>query len=199
MQTSPNNDFLANVPDGLAQQHLNNLLYVNNVRNAAPEEVRSTGAMRLSSGSPGETKEGEPAVRLQGSPTSKEEHEPFALFAGMLRFLAANPAHDEAKREWQTIGSIELLRCLNAEPDWIDLVCMARQRHKYTVLPVLLEETSPDEPDETEESHRLVLHRTDSVQVNATELREAFARAQGVLGAFTEVGFGVFVSLVFDL
>ena len=199
MQTSPDNDIGGKALADLAPQHLANLLNITGARNAAPDEGRAGGAMRLAPGRTTATQDEEAAVRLTGSATADEEKKPLGLTAGMLRFLAATPAPDGAGQEWRVIGSIELLRVLNAEPDWIDLLCMARRGHQYTVLPVMLEEPNPDDPDEAEGSHRLVLHWATGAQVDAAQLREAFESEYGVLGAFTESGFGVFVSLVFDL
>ena len=125
--------------------------------------------------------------------------QPQPIPASMLRFVPAKPMADESQREYQPIGTIELVHCLTETPEWIDLLCMVRQGPKYRAVPVLLEPADPEEAEGTDAASRLILQRVPGLDFEVWTLRAAFARRDGVLGAFTATGMGVFVLLVFDL
>lgn len=205
------------LPDGVPLEHHGNLVRVQMLREAGASPGRPLGPVRLMPGrpeSPGGLSAEPPAEapfrerlarmrdRYLGAtapPVNDEVREPLGLTAAMLRFQPAHQAPDESAREWQAVGTIELVRCLNEEPEWIDLLCLARRGSRYVVLPVELDSAQPEEANGAQDASRLVLHRVPGLDIEARQLREAFARKGGVLGAFTEAGLGVFVSIVFDL
>lgn len=102
----------------------------------------------------------------------------------------------------ELVASLDMRKVLPAEPDWVDLLCMARVGSRYVVVPVVFEETLEDPVgvDEDDENHRvgLALEWSAESAATAAQLRAAID-AEQVLGAATPAGMGVFLALVFDV
>jgi hypothetical protein len=198
MKTPTTLDGVGGLPEGVPSQHLPNIRLLHEAFNREP--TARAGGLR---GSPLRLAEtggaGRAAYRLAREAKAEPVTKPFALPTKDLHFSPAQPTPESETREWQLIGTIKLGAFLAMKPLWIDMLCMARQGTAYTVLPLSLEDLGPHSEGQASDVVRLVLHREPGAQVSAQQLREAFAKTNGVLAASTDAGAGMFLSLVFEV
>jgi hypothetical protein len=122
-----------------------------------------------------------------------------------MRYCDCQATPDDSSTEtseWQEIGTMSMRALFNElgpEIEWVDLLCVAWQGERQTVLPIVMEEGEPPGDEDAGDRTRLVLRRPEGFAITAGQLREAFQTRDALLGACVAVGLGVFLTLAFDL
>ena len=186
------------LPAGVPPEQQANLSYVRQQLQAGPRTRGFRGGLRFAER---ETAFTAPAAAMRDADISQSGARTFRVATGKLMFRAAASESRQADREWQSIGTVSTAMLMKrlGEPEWVDMLCLARNGHKYSVLPVMLEDAADEADEGADETTRLVLHREPGIPCTAQALSDAFMREDGVMGACTEAGPGVFVAFVFNL